>query len=68
MCRKLAPVFKLDLWVKVRLNEGHMKTIFCIVIGTVMGSVLLSSCGECSCKGNSDYLRDVPVTHSQRFN
>ncbi len=49
------------------LNGGDMKTVFFALMGTLLASVVLSSCGECSCKGNSDYLRDVPVSRSQSF-
>lgn len=40
-----------------------------LLLGCVaVGSMLVCSCGECSCMGNKDYLRDVPVTRSQSFN
>lgn len=44
-----------------------MKAAFYTWMGAVIASLVLSSCGECSCKGNSDYLRDVPVTRTQSF-
>lgn len=50
------------------LNRGRMKIRIIMMIGVALGAVALSSCGECSCSGgNSDYLRDVPVTRSQSF-
>ena len=54
------------LW-RIGLNGGRMKTAFYALMGALSASVILSSCGECSCKGNSDYLRDVPVTRTQSF-
>lgn len=54
------------LW-RMGLNGGRMKTAFYVLMGALSASVILSSCGECSCKGNSDYLRDVPVTRTQSF-
>lgn len=44
-----------------------MKTGVIMLLGALVGSLVLASCGECPCKGNSDYLRDVPVTRSQSF-
>ena len=44
-----------------------MKTVGILGIVALIGAFVLSSCGECSCKGNSDYLRDVPVTRTQSF-
>ena len=58
---------ELAILCRMGLNGGHMKTAFFVLTGTFMASVVLSSCGECSCKGNSDYLRDVPVSRSQSF-
>lgn len=39
--------------------------VLCLVAVTLS---LFASCGECACNSvNKDYLRDVPVTRSQRF-
>ena len=48
------------------LNESRMKTgakwLICALV-----VALVASCGECPCKGNIDYLRDVPVTRTRQF-
>ncbi len=44
-----------------------MRTLATLTLA-VLAALTFSSCGECDCKGyNPDYLRDVPVTRSQRF-
>ncbi len=44
-----------------------MRTLACLTLA-VLTTLSFSSCGECSCNSyNPDYLRDVPVTRSQRF-
>lgn len=50
----------------MRLNDVRMKTGVKWLICAVT-LALVVSCGECPCKGNSDYLRDVPVTQSRQF-
>lgn len=58
---------ELAILRRIGLNGGCMKTAFYALMGALSASVVLSSCGECPCKGNSDYLRDVPVTRTQSF-
>ncbi len=51
-----------------------MRTLACLTLA-VLAALPFSSCGGggapwggCNCSGyNPDYLRDVPVTRSQRF-
>lgn len=44
-----------------------MKPVILLCLASVALS-LFPSCGECACNSvNKDYLRDVPVTRSQRF-
>lgn len=50
----------------MRLNGVRMKNGAKWLM-SVLALALLASCGECPCKANSDYLRDVPVTRTRQF-
>ncbi len=74
--RRLLPplAIKLDFSAPLCFNSGVMRTLATLTLA-VFASLSLSSCGGggspwggCNCSGyNPDYLRDVPVTRSQRF-
>ncbi len=45
-----------------------MRTLAMMTLAA-LAALPFCSCGECNCNSyNKDYLRDVPVTRSQRFN
>ncbi len=63
----LLPHFELDFPGFLRFNTRNMKTLATLTLAA-LAALALSSCGECNCKDyNPDYLRDVPVSRSQRF-
>ncbi len=44
-----------------------MRTLATLTLA-LLAALPFSSCGNCNCNSyNPDYLRDVPVTRSQRF-